>query len=388
MTMEVPMKRVLALVLTTAFLCLGPARGWGQVPADDAQQRRKPRFKVMHMKNSQALLPAIRRQASSGNIIPLWNYSLVSPFDKLSYSGQMVGRSPFYHGYRSTVIQSYLIPVKLTFSDGTVLDPTTSNSCLGATTLSVVQNSPIFQTTDWIMNGVDVGTAQYIDAFQRANFWSDVSVAGNSYHNSLALNTLAKISISVPAADGAASAFFCNEGQIDINWWDALVENTILPSLVSKGVGPKSVPIFLFDSVELCDPFSSGSCGILGYHNAYTPGGVLQTYGVADFDNSGFYGGDISVLTHEVGEWMDDPLTNNPTPAWGNIGQVSGCQNNLEVGDPLTGTFFPAVTLGNFTYDPQELVFFSWFYRQSPSIGSGGAFSNNGTFSTSPPSCP
>jgi hypothetical protein len=181
MTTEVPMKRVLALVLTTAFLCLGPARGWGQVPADDAQQRRKPRFKVMHMKNSQALLPAIRRQASSGNIIPLWNYSLVSPFDKLSYSGQMVGRSPFYHGYRSTVIQSYLIPVKLTFSDGTVLDPTTSNSCLGATTLSVVQNSPIFQTTDWIMNGVDVGTAQYIDAFQRANFWSDVSVAGNSY---------------------------------------------------------------------------------------------------------------------------------------------------------------------------------------------------------------
>ena len=381
------MKRLLALFLTTVFLCLAATRGWGQLPAGDTLQRRKPRFKVMHMKNGQALIPAIRQQASSGTIIPLWNYSLVSPFDNHRYSGQMVGRSPFYHGYRSTTIQSYLIPVKLTFSDGTVLDPSTTNSCLGATTLSVVQNSPVFQTTDWIMNGVDVGIAQYIDAFQRANFWSDVSVAGDSFHNGLALNTLATISVSVPSANGAASAFFCNEGQIDINWWDALVENTILPSLASKGVGPKNVPIFLFDSVEMCDPFPA-SCGILGYHNAYTPGGVLQTYSVSDFDNSGLYGGDISVLTHEVGEWMDDPLTTNPTPAWGNIGQVSGCQNNLEVGDPLTGTFFPSVFLNNFTYDPQELVFFSWFYRQSPSIGAGGAFSNNGTFSTSPPSCP
>jgi hypothetical protein len=380
--------RLRPLLLIAVFICPAAIQGWGQSAGSNPFQPRKPRFKIMHMKNGEALIPAIRRQASSGATIPLWNFSLVSPFDKLSYSGQMVGRSPFYHGYRSTVVQSYLIPVKLTFSDGTVLDPTVSNSCLGATTLSVVQNSPIFQTTDWVMNGVDVGTAQYVDGFQRANFWSDVSVAGNSYHNSLALNNLTKISVTVPAADGAAFPFICNEGQIDINWWDALVQNTILPSLASKGVGPTNVPIFLFDSVEMCDPFSDGSCGILGYHNAFTPGGVLQTYSVTDFDNSGLYGGDISIMTHEVGEWMDDPTTVNPTPAWGNIGQVSGCQNNLEVGDPLTGTFFPPVTIGNNTYDPQELVFFSWFYRQSPSIGAGGAYSNNGTFNTSPPSCP
>jgi len=382
------MKRFLVPFLTTILLCLPAALAGAQTHASGEPQRRTPRYKVMHMKNGQALIPAIRRQAATGATIALWNYSLVSPFDSQTYAGQMVGRSPFYHGFRSTVIQSYLIPVVLTFSDGTVFDPTATNSCLGDTTLNVVKNSPIFQTTDWVMNGVDVGTAQYIDGFQRANFWSKVSVAGNSYHNPLALTTLAKISVTVPAADGGNFAFFCNEGQIDINWWDALVENTILPSLVSKGVGPTSVPIFIFDSVEMCDTYAAGACGILGYHNAYTPGGVLQTYSVSDFDNSGLYGGDISVLAHEVGEWMDDPTTVNPTPAWGNIGQVTGCQNNLEVGDPLTGTDFPPVTLGNFTYDPQELVFFSWFYRQSPSIGAGGAFSNNGTFITSPPSCP
>ena len=379
------MRRLLLAILITCLLCLAAAPGDGQTLAGGTPQRRTPRYKVMHMKNGQALIPAIRRQAAAGATIPLWNYSVVSRLDHLTYTGQMVGRSPFYHGFRSTRIQSFLIPVRFVFSDGTVLDPTVSNACLAATTLSVVQNSPIFQTTDWVMNGVDVGTAQYIDGFQRANFWSKVSVAGNSYHNSLALTTLAKISVTVPAVDGGTTSFFCNEGQIDINWWDALVENTILPSLVSKGVGPTSVPIFLFDSVEMCD---TSGCGILGYHNAFTPGGVLQTYSVSDFDNSGFYGGDISILAHEVGEWMDDPITTNPTPAWGNIGQVAGCQNNLEVGDPLTGTFFPSVTLSNFTYDPQELVFFSWFFRQSPSIGAGGAFSNNGSFNTSPPTCP
>jgi hypothetical protein len=382
------MKSLLVGFLAIVLVCMPAAFSFGQTREGGAPQRRTPRYKVMHMKNGQALIPSIQRQVAAGATIPLWNYSLVSPFDHLTYTGQMVGRSPFYHGFRSTVIQSFLIPVRLTFSDGTVLDPTTSNACLGATTLSVVQNSPIFRTTDWIMNGVDVGTAQYIDGFQRANFWTEVSVAGNSYHNPLAVTTLAKVSVTVPAADGGSSAFFCNEGQIDINWWDALVENTILPSLVSKGVGPTSVPIFLFDSVEMCDTFAAGNCGILGYHNAYLPGGVLQTYSVSDFDNSGLYGGDISILSHEVAEWMDDPLTTNPTPAWGNIGQVFGCQNNLEVGDPLTGTFFPTVTIGSFTYDPQELVFFSWFFRQSPSIGAGGAFSNNGSFNTSPPSCP
>jgi hypothetical protein len=82
-----------------------------------------------------------------------------------------------------------------------------------------------------------------------------------------------------------------------------------------------------------------------------------------------------------VGEWQNDPNTLNPTPSWGHIGQVSGCQNNLEVGDPLSGTTI-AVTVNGFTYHPQELAFFSWFYHQSPSLGVNGWFSNKGTFTS------
>jgi hypothetical protein len=85
----------------------------------------------------------------------------------------------------------------------------------------------------------------------------------------------------------------------------------------------------------------------------------------------------------------NDPSgVNSVNPAWGNIGQVGGCQGNFEVGDPLSGTLAPAVSLNGFTYDFQELAFFSWFYRDSPSQGAGGKFSSNGTFSGSAQPCP
>jgi hypothetical protein len=107
------------------------------------------------------------------------------------------------------------------------------------------------------------------------------------------------------------------------------------------------------------------------------------------YDASQSFGsGDISALSHEVAEWMDDPDTVNPTPLWGNIGQVTGCQSNLEVGDPLSGTNISVPMPNSFVYHPQELAFFSWFYRQSPSIGVNGWFSSNGTFKTGAAHCP
>jgi hypothetical protein len=102
-----------------------------------------------------------------------------------------------------------------------------------------------------------------------------------------------------------------------------------------------------------------------------------------DFDTTGVFGStvfDTSVSAHEVAEWMNDPFGNNPVPPWGHIGQQTGCQNNLEVGDPLTGTNIPTVTMPNgYAYHLQELAFFSWFFG-APSIAVNGWFSDNNTF--------
>ena len=59
---------------------------------------------------------------------------------------------------------------------------------------------------------------------------------------------------------------------------------------------------------------------------------------------------------------------------------MAGCQNNLEVGDPLSGTnFSPIGGRNGYTYHLQELAFFSWFFG-NPSLGIHGWDSNNGTF--------
>jgi hypothetical protein len=117
----------------------------------------------------------------------------------------------------------------------------------------------------------------------------------------------------------------------------------------------------------------------------------LTAYGIAEYDRGAVFGAgtkDVSVLAHEVLEWVNDPSTNNAVPLWGNIGQVSGCQNNLEVGDPLSGTLMPGVLMPNgVTYHAQELAFFSWFLG-TPFAGAGGKYSSNGTFGGDAKNCP
>jgi hypothetical protein len=84
---------------------------------------------------------------------------------------------------------------------------------------------------------------------------------------------------------------------------------------------------------------------------------------------------------------MDDPIGNNPTPSWGHIGQQSGCQNNLEVADPLTGTLFE-ILAPHFTYHVQDLAFKSWFHGDTPSVGVNGWYSLFGTFRSAARPCP
>ena len=55
----------------------------------------------------------VRSQAMASQTIPLWTYSTVA-HDGKTYTGSMVGRSPFAHGHRITTIPTYLIPVILT----------------------------------------------------------------------------------------------------------------------------------------------------------------------------------------------------------------------------------------------------------------------------------
>jgi hypothetical protein len=308
---------------------------------------------------------------------------------------QMVGRNPFVaQTTQTTTIKTFLVPVRVILPNNDTFDPTVATSCdTGATPVTRSVQSPVFTSRAYTIGGTAVGTGQYTDIFRRAEFFAFTKPGGINpgYHTKLNVTTLARQTVHVPAGSaGEIGASACGEktGAMDINFWDNLVVGTLLPALRAQGVTETTVPIFLFHNVVMFDG-TPGNCCILGYHSLTQTAAGRQTYGNADYETSGNFGAtvrDVSTLSHEVAEWLDDPFTNNPTRPWGHIGQVSGCQNNLEVGDPLSGTNVTVSTSGH-TYHPQELAFFSWFYHSSPSLGVNGLFSNNGTFKTSAAPC-
>ncbi len=339
-----------------------------------------------------------RASARAGTTVPEYTASVKVGTQNFTYT--IVGKNPAIKvANPATTVKAVLIPVIMKFSNGENWNPAKADSCdPGASALARTQKSPVFASQSWKFGATSVGAGQYIDAFQRAEFWKFAKPTGINpgFHNKLTVTTLPAITINVPNAQAfvLTQGISCGNGQVgatNIGWLDSRLQNVVIPSLASQGVHTTTFPIFLLHNfVEL----SGSQCCVLGYHNIFnTPAGA-QTYGLAMYDNSGIFTGssDISALSHEVGEWQNDPNTSgpnngNPTPSWGNIGQVSGCQANLEVGDPLSGTIFND-TLNGFTYHPQELAFFSWFYHQSPSLGVNGWYSDKGKFKSFAAPCP
>ena len=352
-------------------------------------------YKVVPLRGVSA--EAMAASVAGATTIPMWRYNITASRDGHPYTGMMVGRSPFFHGARTTNVPTFIVPLKVHLSDGGVFDPTAPDSSCSpsGTPLNLFQNSPIITPVDISMGGIDIGVAQYVDAFQRASFWSDVSATGTRYHSALGpVTTLAVQTWNVPSGKGLTYSTTpyggCGKiGVVDFSTMDNFVTGTLMPALAGSGVGPANFPIILLYNVVMGDPGDSltSNCCILGYHGA--AGFPTQTYSPMDYDTTRIFGGvgNTSIAAHEVGEWMDDPLGNNPTPLWGNIGQVTGCQGNLEVGDPLSGTLFPSVLMpNNVTYELQELASFSWFYS-TPSLGVNGWFSDNGTFTNDAAVC-
>lgn len=354
-----------------------------------------PGFTLGHV-NPQAILrhPAAVNDASLLTTIPKLKTFTSNVVDNgTTYKYTIVGKNPAIASLTpSTTVTTLIVPLNIIFTGFANWDPTVADTCdAGASSLVRTQKSPIVNNHSYTWGGTVIGSAQYVDAFQRAEFWTYANPAGINpgYHVRLKVSTLPTVDVDVPLTNAGALPISCGNGflaEVDINWLDNYLRATVIPSLSTAGVAPNTFPIFLVHNVV---EYIGTQCCALGYHNAYKPSltSPMQTYAVADYDNSGLVvPGDVSVLAHEVGEWMDDPYINNPTRPWGNIGQVVGCQSNLEVGDPLTGKSL-TVSMNLFKYHPQELAFFSWFYRQSPSLGVNGWYSNKGTFTTTQGTC-
>jgi hypothetical protein len=323
-----------------------------------------------HLAQAAALTSSKQQKIRS---IPHWSSSFT--YQGQSYPYTMVGTNP-KDGSAITIIPTELIPVKIVLSDGSVYN--------GEHKVGDILDSPLFRFASF-----ESGYTQYGDAIQRAEFWQYVSTKSSSYHVFLAPPIVfPTLTIHVPANMGApikrpSGVVF---GGIDINYLD----NQLVTYMQTYHISPRTLPIFLSANVLGTDNNGTGCC-IGGYHNAIANADntAIQTYAYATYNDPGFSVKNPKVFTttdalsHEISEWFNDPFGNNGVPYWSVPSEPQyGCNNALEVGDPLVGVGFD---IGK--YHLQDETFFSWFAYQVPSIGFKGYYSYLGTFTTPATAC-
>src|SRR5215469_18487151 len=201
-----------AWLCVIAALYLLPIPGLtGSAVAHDAQIGiERPMYVVMppHLRNDVAP-PATSLQS--------WNGSFT--YSGTRYTYNMVGAAPSTN--TTATVTTYIIPVKIVITNrnGTksTYDPSHVLSNGNSVTTNTV-DSPLFDfTTTYTQGGVDVGTTQYVDAFQRANFWGTVKSHPNS-HLLLSHTVLAEQTLSPSRSFGrTGSVFGFTAALVDIN---------------------------------------------------------------------------------------------------------------------------------------------------------------------------
>jgi hypothetical protein len=348
--MSMNLNRAVQIIALALLMCgtMLPVLAQEQ-PADDLAVNgpATPRFAVLPLR----LHPDF---ATAPPATPLATWNGTFTYSGTPYPYVMVGSAP--SGGASTTVKTFVIPVKVIITSGstkTTYDPATVVSG----TLTAITNtttSPIFKKkTTYTQGAIDVGTTQYVDAYQRANFWGTVQTH-TGYHVLLGGPTvLAEQTLSPPSSKGVnGSPFGFPAAEVDINWFDSKLQGILA---TFPQITPSTFVIFETYNVYL----TSGGCCIGGYHTAVGVASGIQTYSEFTYVNhTGIFSQDVSALSHEVGEWMDDPLTNG--------GNNSPC-GIMENGDPLEGgqPGHPygdwVYTLHAFKYHLQDLVTLPYF---------------------------
>jgi hypothetical protein len=301
--------------------------------------------------------PGHRAPVRPASQLTQWNGSFTDLSGK-HVTFTMAGTAPSTNN-APTTIPVVVVPIKMVYGSlngNMTFDPNTHTVSNGKTVTNNALASPLFKTgIDFVQGGVDLGNTEYIDAYQRGNFWSSVHTNTN-YHVLLGSPTvLAEQTINVNFTQGRVMTNpfgHTKVGTMSINGFDSKLQ-TFMRNL-SASITPGVLPIFITYNVFLTQ---TGQCCIGGYHSATAAQPAGQTYAYSTYvDEVGSFSQDVSALSHEIGEWMDDPFVDNAV----------NCTDNsiMENGDPLEGGpnygGYP-YALNGFTYNLQDLVFIPYF---------------------------
>ena len=306
-----------------------------------------PRYAVLPWKHPKGAQPA------AGGLTT-WNFDYT--YSGKPYSDVFVGNPP---SGAATTTPTFIIPLTIVVSGQTFSNATVQAN--GKTALANTRASPIFKgVVDFTEGGANLGKTQYEDAFQRESFWPTV-LTNTGYHVRLGAPTVLKaVRVDATGHGSVGKEFGVRVALVDINWLDGQIQNIIA---ANPQITAASIPIFeMYDTYE-----TSNGCCIGGYHSY----NGVETYAVFDYiGTSGVFSQDVSALSHEMGEWLDDPYTNNSSPC-----------GIYEVGDPLEGDANYgdyAYAVGTMTYHLQDLAQPPYF-GAPPSTSLGGRTTFQGT---------
>jgi hypothetical protein len=342
------------------------------------------------------------RQSAAGLTIPLSKYSVDSTKDGGHYEGVLVGGDPFSGVASPVTIDVVVIPLEIgiiTADDQfVVFDPTLPNTCDGGVSaVERLKHSPLVETQERKVNDVDVGNVQYVNGIMRAEFWN---ASTNPMSLDDRLHWIFKAPLfripPIPPELGSVDGDYNGCGAVGIVTKTFLFEEMRLAALTLQAEGvvsPTQLLFFLLRDVVTSPTEPPVNEGEGGSHSAF--GNPIQTFAWAPYLTNYLDAAkgkrDIHSISHEIGEWMNDPLAGlifNKAPPW-NATPGPTCLHVFEVGDPIEEYSVDIETDG-YHYHPQELAFFSWFFNGPtiPSIGAGGKFSSHGHFEGPAAPCP
>lgn len=306
----------------------------------------------------------------------------------------MIGNSPLVGGTTAIPANITAISLQLLNPDGSVF-----SNVPFAPFEQLTLNSPNFEGSLY-----SSGNTQFGDAVQRAEFFNSMK---SNWHTLLNPAITNRATLQVPplvevvffdgttlvvpgyipstASDGSTVVFMLDLvfNALDFN---QAVNDIGGGSFTTSGMNYHVYPnTFLYSIV---DEQGDLSCCVLGFHeyifDPTTNPEQRWIYSFVSWISPGTFGQgiqDVTALSHETSEALNDPFTTNIVPTWQFPGIPGACQANLETGDPVE--VLPSATVPiaiketgqTFQYHPQTEALLQWFEIGNPSNAIGGAYS-------------
>ena len=331
-------------------------------------QGAQPRFEAASKLSADA-----RVAVKQGRIFSVPHFTGSFVLEGTAYPYTIVGAKP--QGGGSTEIPTQIIPISLYFEEYVddngqplVLDP--------APILPRVQASPNFHNAAY-----QTGFTQFADAVQRAEF---AASAKSDWHTVLGTPQILQ-PIRIDVIPGMAKVFRNRSTGVTYAVVDSAFFVSHLNTIIQgANLRADALAIALTSNVLLAPHADVKQCCMLGFHTSFDAGELtqvkfVQTFVWASWMDAGILGtnvADVTAMSHEISEWMNNPFGSNLVPAW-QVPGGAGCQNNLETADPLAAmpnAGFP-VPIDGFTYHPHNQVMLQWFERGATSDAFEGAYS-------------